>query len=95
MQFEEGKKTLSKTPILKNNELKIGINKPVFFKNRYHFIVIKNIIPAGPKKLSEAEGTITAAYQEYLEKKWLEELSNLYKIEINYDVLYSISTKPN
>ena len=53
------------------------------------------MIPAGPKKLNEAEGTITAAYQQYLEKKWLKELSELYNIEVNYNVLYSISTKPN
>ena len=95
LQFEEGKKTLTDHPVLKNEQWKQGINKPKIIDNKYHFVVIKNKIPAGPKKLNEAEGTITAAYQQYLEKEWLKELASRYPIEINYDVLYSISTKPN
>lgn len=95
LQFEEGKKTLTDHPVLKNEQWKQGINKPKIIDNKYHFVVIKNKIPAGPKKLNEAEGTITAAYQQYLEKEWLKELADRYPIEINYDVLYSISTKPN
>ena len=95
LQFEEGKKTLTDHPVLKNEQWKQGINKPKIIDNKYHFVVIKNKIPAGPKKLNEAEGTITAAYQQYLEKEWLKELADRYPIEINFDVLYSISTKPN
>ena len=95
LQFEEGKKTLTDHPVLKNEQWKQGINKPKIIDNKYHFVVIRNKIPAGPKKLNEAEGTITAAYQQYLEKEWLKELADRYPIEINYDVLYSISTKPN
>ena len=95
LQFSEGKKAISTDPVLKTNEWNIGLNKPKLINNKYCFVYIKNMIPAGPKKLNEAEGTITAAYQQYLEKKWLQELSELYNIEVNYDVLYSISTKPN
>ena len=95
LQFNEGKKAISTDPVLKTNEWNIGLNKPKLIDNKYCFVYIKKLIPAGPKKLNEAEGTITAAYQQYLEKKWLKELSELYNIEVNYDVLYSISTKPN
>ncbi len=43
------------------------------------------------KSLNEARGLITADYQNYLEKAWIVELRNKYKIVIHDDVLKSIS----
>ena len=34
------------------------------------------------------------AYQQFLEEKWINELQAKHKVEINYDILYSIKEKP-
>lgn len=43
-----------------------------------------------PKSISEARGLITADYQNFLEKQWLENLHKKYTVNINKDVLDSI-----
>jgi peptidyl-prolyl cis-trans isomerase SurA len=43
-----------------------------------------------PKTLMEAKGLVTADYQTYLEKEWIEMLKKKYSIEIDNDVLSSI-----
>lgn len=48
---------------------------------------LNKILPPQPKQLNEAKGIITADYQSYLEKEWIQELRNKYKVVINYDVL--------
>lgn len=74
--------------------LKKGLNKPVFINGQWIFINVLEKLPARPKYLGEAEGLIVSAYQNYLEQEWLEELKKENKIEVNYDVLYSIKEKP-
>jgi peptidyl-prolyl cis-trans isomerase SurA len=53
-------------------------------------IVEFKILGPQPKSLQEAKGLVTADYQSYLEKKWIEELRNEYKVNVNMDVLHSI-----
>ncbi|MFT7157246.1 MAG: peptidyl-prolyl cis-trans isomerase SurA [Parvicella sp.] len=80
--------------ILSQTTYKKGVNKPVLVDNKYVLIAIDEQLPSRPKKLNEAKGAYTAAYQEYLEKMWLEELAAKYAVEVNKEVLYSIKTKP-
>jgi peptidyl-prolyl cis-trans isomerase SurA len=80
--------------ILSKTIYKKGVNKPVLVDNKYVLIAIDEQLPSRPKKLNEAKGAYTAAYQEYLEKMWLEELAAKYAVEANKEVLYSIKTKP-
>jgi peptidyl-prolyl cis-trans isomerase SurA len=51
---------------------------------------VKEQIPSSPKELSEAKGSATAAYQQFLEATWLEELAKKYPINVNTEVLYSL-----
>jgi peptidyl-prolyl cis-trans isomerase SurA len=80
--------------ILSQTTYKKGVNKPVLVDNKYVLIAIDEQLPSRPKKLNEAKGAYTAAYQEYLEKMWLEELAAKYAVEVDNEVLYSIKTKP-
>ena len=80
--------------ILSNFEPKIGISDIKFLNKKHSFIFIFEIIQPAPKKLNEAEGLIVSEYQQFLEEKWLNELQAKHKVEINYDVLYSIKEKP-
>jgi len=54
------------------------------------FAFIKSKLGPMPKELNEIKGLMTADYQNYLEKEWIKELRNKYKIEVNKDVLNSI-----
>lgn len=53
-------------------------------------IHVKKLVPPQPKAFAEAKGLITADYQNYLEKEWIESLKQKYKVEINRDVLSTI-----
>ena len=54
-------------------------------------IIVKNkIVKPEPKKLDEARGIVTADYQTYLEKLWIQELRNKYKVEVNQELLSKI-----
>lgn len=74
--------------------LKKGLNKPIFINGQWIFINVLEKLPTRPKYLAEAEGLIVSAYQNYLEQQWLENLKKENKIEVNYDILYSIKEKP-
>ncbi len=50
-------------------------------------IQIDEVLPSQPKKFKEARGIVTSDYQDYLEKKWLEELRQKYEITINEEML--------
>ena len=54
------------------------------------FAYIKGKLAPMPKELNEIKGLMTADYQNYLEKEWIKELRNKYKIEVNKEVLNSI-----
>jgi peptidyl-prolyl cis-trans isomerase SurA len=47
------------------------------------FFKIEEIVPPTAKKLSEARGYAVADYQDYLEKQWVAELRNTYKVQLN------------
>ncbi|KEO73089.1 foldase protein PrsA [Anditalea andensis] len=69
---------LSKVDVQKkNHEIKNG--------GRTHFLILGNVLPAGPRRLSETTGKVIQDYQEYLDKKMIAELREKYVIQINED----------
>ena len=54
------------------------------------FIVVRGIVPPTPKTLKEAKGIITADYQNYLEKAWIEELKQKYPVNVDRVVFESL-----
>ena len=59
-------------------------NDQVVFVN-----MMKKLAPQ-PKSLEEARGLITADYQAYLEKEWIEQLRKKYSVAIHQDVVDSM-----
>ena len=57
------------------------------------FYMIEKVIPSSLKNLSEARGYVVADYQDFLEKKWVEELQSKYKVKVNKEVLESLIKK--
>ena len=69
---------------LKSQISKVKNDKPIIFIN-----VIKVIAPE-PKSLRDSRGLVTADYQSYLEKEWLEALKKKYKVDVNQTVFSTI-----
>jgi len=55
------------------------------------FVVVHSKIAPEPKTFNEAKGLITAAYQDYLEKEWIQQLRGKYPVTINEEVLKTIA----
>ncbi len=53
-------------------------------------VVINDILEPELKPLSEIKGLVTADYQTYLEREWVNELRNKYNIEVNKKALKKI-----
>lgn len=92
--FESGRFEEGKNEYLDSYDFSEGLNKPMMFNGKYVLVNIDKKLPAAPKKLKEAKGAITAAYQEYLEKVWITQLKGTYEVTVYEDVLYSIKEKP-
>ena len=55
--------------------------------NIYELTLVNAIIPPMPKTFDEVRGQVTADYQNFLDRKWIEALRARYAIAINRDVL--------
>ncbi|MAE08478.1 MAG: hypothetical protein CL661_06920 [Bacteroidetes bacterium] len=68
---------------------KIGISGPINsdVEELIVFVKISEIIPPRAKKLDEARGLVTADYQAFLEKEWIEQLKKKYPVRMNKEVL--------
>ena len=52
-------------------------------KERFYLVIIDKIEAPRPKELEECRGLVISDYQNFLEKKWLEELKAKYPVSIN------------
>lgn len=90
LQTENGIFSKGENELVDGVEWKEGISAKKNVTNQIVFVLINKVLPPQPKAINEAKGTITADYQSFLEKQWLESLRTKYKVNINKDVLYSI-----
>lgn len=91
VRVTSGKYVASDKDLLKDQDLKIGVNPPYEKEGKFILVKVLKNIPPGPKELSECRGQVIAAYQEKLEKEWIQELEKKYEVVIHKDVLYSLS----
>ncbi len=70
-------------------EWKVGLLGPINsdVEDLTVFVKINKILPPQPKELKEARGLVTADYQSFLEKQWIEELKNKYPVKLDEAVL--------
>ncbi len=90
VQIESSMKEKGDEPLLAKTDWKTGIYGPYENGGQYKVVNIKEIRPSEPKAFNEARGLITAAYQNYLEKQWVDSLRNDHDVVINEQVLYTI-----
>ena len=94
VKYEDGIFIIDENEVLKGQSWKKGINEPKKLGDKYVLVVLDQELPSSPKKLDEAKGLVTAAYQNELEEKWIDSLKKKYKVDVNKDVLYTITKKP-
>lgn len=56
-------------------------------------VKIKSLISPQPKELKESRGLVTADYQNFLEKQWIEELKGKYPVSIDEEILNGLLIK--
>ena len=54
------------------------------------FVQVNKVIPPTPKSLDEARGYVISAYQDQLEKEWIEELHKKYPVSVDKQVFNSM-----
>lgn len=90
VRVESGLKERESVPALQMAEWKVGRYGPLESEGQMMVVHIKEIQEPRPKAFDEARGLITAAYQTYLEKKWIEKLRSEHEVEVNTEVLHDI-----
>lgn len=65
----------------------VEINKK---DNSLNFLKIEKVLSPSQKTLKEARGFAIADYQDFLEKQWIENLTNSYRVDIDKNVLNSL-----
>lgn len=89
--FERGR-----NEVLDKMTWKVGELSAVEISKRdksYNFFKIEEVLPPGQKSLQEARGYVVADYQDFLEKKWLEDLKKQYKVKVNDKVFNNLVKK--
>ena len=79
-------------PILDQINWEKGVQKLADENERFKFVVIHEVLPPTQKLLDENRGIVTSDYQNYLEKKWIEQLNTLFPVQLfenNISRLYS------
>ncbi len=80
-------------PALTKTDWKTGITPVIENEKMFYVFRINEVLPAQPKKLDEAKGAVTAAYQTYLEETWLQQLKAKYPVQVNQEVFNGLLKK--
>lgn len=70
-----------------------GLSNDISKNNQVVFVKVNAKLAPQAKKLDEARGLITADYQNFLEKTWINELRSKYSFKVNEDVLKTLFQK--
>lgn len=86
----EGKYEKDANDYIKSIDWKEGLSEVEMLNKRKFFVYIENFVEPEQKTLAEAKGLITADYQNYLEKNWIEQLRSKYSFKVKEKVFNSI-----
>lgn len=90
LNIEEGIFTKNDNEIVAKAKWEKGAISKINNQSEVILVEVKEILPTQPKKLEEVKGAVTSEYQNYLEKKWLDELKGKYTVNIHQDVLKTL-----
>ena len=90
LQIKPGLFSKGDDPIIDSIPWVVGKTKDYPKGGKVEFVNIRRVAAPEPKSLDEARGVITADYQSYLEKAWIESLRKKYPFTVNDDVLKTL-----
>ncbi|UTW65963.1 peptidylprolyl isomerase [bacterium SCSIO 12643] len=90
VNIREGKYEIDEEPYFAEVERKPGVS---IVDNKDNVIVVEvmEVLPSQEKQLDEVRGLITSAYQDQLDKEWIEALRVKYSYTINKEVLSTLN----
>lgn len=68
----------------------LGIKDQIVKDGKTVFVVIHELLPPAPKHLNEVRGLVTADFQNHLEKEWIRELREKYRVNVDRQLLSQI-----
>lgn len=74
-------------------EFKEGLSKIDYQNNMYYVVKVTKLIPESYKNLDEARGMVINDYQQEVEKNWINDLKNKYKVTVNQEVLSKVKSQ--
>ncbi len=72
---------------------KKGVSDVIENAKMFYVFRVEDIVTPQPKKIEEARGLITSAYQNYLEENWMKELKAKYPVRINEEEFNALLKK--
>ena len=89
--FSNGELELGHPTLPKGIAFKTGLSEVIEDNSIFYVVNITAIKPTSPKTFEEAKGQLVADYQIELESKWINELRDKFKVDINPDVLAKVN----
>lgn len=87
LHFEKGKYEPETNNLIDQLKKEKGVSPVIKNGNAYVVVEVHDILEPQNKSLNEARGLITADYQNYLEKQWIEQLNKDHEVQINRALL--------
>jgi peptidyl-prolyl cis-trans isomerase SurA len=91
LQIKSGKFLKGDNEVIDSIPWVVGMTKDMKKNDQVVFVDVKKVLPPQTKSLDEAKGLVTADYQSYLEKEWIESLRKKYPVTIHQDVVDTVS----
>ncbi len=90
LKIDHKKFSKGENPLIDSLKWEKGVSENVVKNNKTVFVVVHGPVAPEPKTIKEAKGLITADYQNFLEKEWIDQLRKKYAYEVNKDVFESL-----
>ena len=87
LTVDNGKYAKGDNEMLDKIEWIKGFTENSSSEGKIKFVYVEDVLPSQAKELKEARGLIISAYQDQLEKEWIESLRSKYPVVINSEVL--------
>ncbi len=91
LQVKSGKFLKGDNEVIDSIQWIPGITKNIKRNNQVVFVDVKKFIPSQPKTLDEAKGLVTADYQAFLEKEWIDSLRQKYPVVVHQEVVDTVT----
>ena len=89
--FSNGELELGHPTLPKGIAFETGISKVIEENSNFYVVNVTALKPSTPKTFEEANGQLVADYQLELESKWINELRDKFKVDINQDVFAKVN----